>query len=90
LIQPSDADFFRLVAIKPGIEPDLVFHTILYACDEDVAPTYKWQNPAGSQSSPTPYTQRSLLADLLTAVYSVCTYQFIFSETFNIFDCAHT
>jgi len=74
LIQPADADFYRLVSIKPGIEPDLVFHTTMYACDEDVAPAYKWQNPAGSQFSSTPtLMESSPRADRLPAVYYVCT-----------------
>jgi len=67
-IEPSQASFFRHVRITPDREPCFVFSTILYACDGDDAPGFKWQNPNGTPSFSPLFIQ--LIA---TAVYQVCT-----------------
>jgi len=47
-IELSEVEVFAIVRIRTGAEQneDFVIETPLYACELDVAPAYRWQNPS--------------------------------------------
>ena len=60
----------RMVAAPrtPGGQPNLIFQDVLFACNLDDAPDFKWKDPSGTipclrsdPPPPTPYSSSSSL-----------------------------